>query len=157
MAKELKAGELQRIVVFDGECAMCNRFATRSIEMLREATTGFVASGSEAGRHILSTLGEEPDPSSILLIEEGRVTRRSDAVIELVARFRKPYRYARVFRWIPRALRDGVYDMVASIRRHLPIKFRSACALSPERGHLLIDALDERESEVNNLLRHGTL
>lgn len=54
--------------------------------------------------------------NSILLVENGQMHEKSDAVLKIASRLRFPWNLAAAFRIIPRKLRDQVYGYVAKNR-----------------------------------------
>ena len=76
---------------------------------------------SALGRALLTHYGvDADDPSTMLLIAEGRAWRRSDAVLRIAAGLPPPFVWASVLRLVPAMLRDRVYDAVARRRRQIP-------------------------------------
>jgi hypothetical protein len=92
------------IVVFDGECALCNGWVDFLLRFDRRDVFRFTA------------LQPGADASSILLIEGERVLRRSSAVLRILALLGFPFSLAGVFRAVPAAWRDALYDVVARNR-----------------------------------------
>ena len=74
------------------------------------------------------------DPSTMLVIEDGRAISRSDGVLHLAASLPFPYRAAVLVRLIPRPIRDAAYGLVARHRRRFPGK--AWCALPPSGADL---------------------
>ncbi len=98
------------LVLFDGDCALCSHSARTLLKhgpRFRLAPTQ-----SELGRALLRHYGLSPDdPSTMLVIEDGRAIGRSDGVI-------------------PRPVRDALYGWIARHRRRFPGQVW--CALPPE-------------------------
>jgi len=68
----------------------------------------------------------------VLRTEEGRVLTRSEAVFHMMRRLGGGWRLGAALGGIfPRALRDGVYDVIARIRHRLFAKPEEACPLVP--------------------------
>jgi len=120
------------IVFFDGVCGLCNRFVDWVIT--RDGRGQFVFAplqGSTA-----RAMGVEPrtaDPAlwSIVLVDDSGVRERSDAVLVIAAGMGGVYRLASALRWIPRPLRDWIYDRIAR-RRYRFFGKRDACRMPTE-------------------------
>ena len=137
---------IRQIVIFDGDCAMCSRFVTWSVQRLRVADTGFVASQSEQGQVLLRRKELEMDPSTVYLLNAEGVLNRSDAILELSKSFRNPYSKLAFFAWVPRWLRDGVYRFVAWIRRWIPSR-KITCEIDGPRQRLLLGSNEDHWPE----------
>jgi predicted DCC family thiol-disulfide oxidoreductase YuxK len=114
----MKAVKDKKIILFDGVCNLCNGAVQFVIKHDREDRFRFAALQSETG----SSLSRERhiDPAkmdSIILIDPGTAYyTKSDAALE-IARDLKGYGFLPIlFSWIPRSIRDAVYDLVARNR-----------------------------------------
>ncbi len=124
------------MVIFDGECLFCNRWVDFLLRFDRRDVFRFVARQSEAGASFSRQAGLlEAGTGSIVLAENGAVRLRSEAVIRMLTLLGLPFSLAAVFRVIPRAPRDFMYDWIARNR----LKWfgrRASCRLpSPAERH----------------------
>jgi predicted DCC family thiol-disulfide oxidoreductase YuxK len=118
------------IILFDGTCAFCER-SVRLIATRDDGYFKFGASQNPEGRAVLEQFGTSREASkSIILIDDGRIYLRSDAVLRIAARMRPPWNYARVLLWVPRPIRDAVYRIVAAIRIRIA-GTSNACEIPP--------------------------
>lgn len=105
------------IVLFDGVCGLCDGFVTW---LLRRDRAGIFRvaplQGETALRHVSPHHASDPETWSILLVEDGRVLQRSDAVLRIVPQLGGMFRLAALLRFIPRVLRDAVYNVIARNR-----------------------------------------
>jgi predicted DCC family thiol-disulfide oxidoreductase YuxK len=121
------------IILFDAECVLCS------------ANAQFVLSHDKAGRFYLASMqgavgaalfrqhGLDPaDPTSILVIEDAKVRKDSDAVIAIYEGLGFPWHLASTLRIVPAFLRDPLYRLVARNRYRLFGK-RSTCWVPDER------------------------
>jgi len=120
------------IVFFDGVCGLCNRFVDWVIT--RDGRGHFVFAPLQGAT--ARAMGVEPrtaDPAlwSIVLVDDTGVRERSDAVLVIAAELGGVYRLATTLRWIPRPLRDWVYDRIAR-RRYRFFGKRDACRMPTE-------------------------
>jgi predicted DCC family thiol-disulfide oxidoreductase YuxK len=54
--------------------------------------------------------------NSILLVENGQIHEKSEAVLRIATRLRFPWNLTKVFRIVPVTLRNRIYDFVAKNR-----------------------------------------
>jgi predicted DCC family thiol-disulfide oxidoreductase YuxK len=110
-------GEARAIVVFDGECGLCNGFVAWLIR--HDADGRFLIAGSsgEVGKAVVARAGLEPDiTASTLLVWDGTAHVRSNAVVAVARGLPWPWRGAAVMRAVPLAWRDAVYRFIAARR-----------------------------------------
>ena len=115
------------IVFFDGVCGLCNGFVDFVLARDRRGMFRFAAlQGETAATRLGSDLpalhpagpdnpATDPLPSMILWDRDG-IHRRSEAALRTLQGLGGVWSLARVFRLVPRTLRDGVYDFVAKNR-----------------------------------------
>ena len=141
------------IILFDGQCNMCNTFVQFVIRRDPAGKFQFAPLQSEQAARALqaaafkptfseqsarmcvptsstpptslqtssptSPLTPPPTPpplDSIMLICQGKVLLRSDAVLAIARGLRFPWPLLTVFRIVPRPIRDGAYRIVARNR-----------------------------------------
>lgn len=118
------------IILFDGTCAFCER-SVRFIASRDHGYFRFGASQNPAGRALLARRGTSREAAkSIILIEDDRIYLRSDAVLRIARRLPAPWKWAGVFLWVPRPVRDAVYRVVAAIRLRIA-GTSNACEIPP--------------------------
>ena len=105
------------VVVFDGECAFCNRWVDLLLRFDRRDVFRFVARQSDAGAAFSRQAGlPEGGVGSIIVAENGQVRLRSAAVLRMLSLLGFPFSLAGVFNLIPAPVRDVVYDFIARNR-----------------------------------------
>ena len=108
------------IILFDAECVLCSANAQF---VLRHDTAGrfrLASMQGETGAEIYRKHGMDPtDPTSMLVVEGGRMRRDSDAVLSIYEGLGLPWRLFTIMRIIPAFLRDPVYRWVARNRYRL--------------------------------------
>jgi predicted DCC family thiol-disulfide oxidoreductase YuxK len=118
------------VILFDGTCAFCER----SVRLIATRDNGyfrFGASQNAEGRALLEQFGTSREATkSIILIEGERIYLRSEAVLRIAARMHAPWKYARVLLWVPRPIRDLVYNFVAAVRMRIA-GTSNACEIPP--------------------------
>src|SRR5262245_49618535 len=105
------------VILFDGVCTLC----TWSVQfILRRDPTGyfrFAALQSPIGQELLRTHGLSTAPySSIVLIEHQAAYTASDAALRIARRLRGAWPLFSLLLFVPRSLRDGIYEWIAAHR-----------------------------------------
>lgn len=121
------------IVLFDGVCNLCNTSVNFLIDRDPEGRFVFGALQSEEGLAVLRKHGlPEYYFDSIVLIEGRNVWTASDAVLEISRHMPGLWPALRVFRIVPKAIRDAVYNWIAA-NRYRWFGKRESCRLpTPE-------------------------
>lgn len=105
------------IVLYDGNCALCNR-AVKFVD--KKAAIGdfqFIAQESIEGRKLLASKENRGyDIDSLWFIEGEKSFSKSSAVLVIANRLRFPWSIFSTIFLIPKSLRDLVYDFVARNR-----------------------------------------
>jgi predicted DCC family thiol-disulfide oxidoreductase YuxK len=105
------------IVLFDGVCNLCNTSVNFLIDRDPEGRFVFGALQSEEGLAVLRKHGlPERYCDSIVLIEGSKVWAASDAVLEISRHMPGLWPVLRVFRIVPKTIRDAVYKWIAAHR-----------------------------------------
>lgn len=120
------------IVVFDGECALCNGFVAWLIRHDNRAVFLITGSAGDVGRSIVAAAGLEGGvvQSTIVVWDGSRGLVRSDAVMAIARELGWPWRAARAGRLLPRRWRDAAYAAVAKRRARLDAE-DAACGVPP--------------------------
>lgn len=108
----------KKIVLFDGVCNLCNGAVQFVIRRDRRDRFRFAALQSELGQELCRARHiDTSQVDSIVLIDPGVAYYiKSDAALE-IARDLKGYGWMPLLLgWIPRGVRDAVYDLVARNR-----------------------------------------
>jgi len=103
------------VILFDGECNLCNAAVDLVLRHDRRGRFRFAALRSRAAARLC---GESPPSGDTLLLfdAEGRHDR-STAVLRIARGLGPPWSILSVFGIVPRRVRDGLYDFVARRRR----------------------------------------
>jgi predicted DCC family thiol-disulfide oxidoreductase YuxK len=141
-----REGEKGAVVLFDGHCNFCS--ATVAFVAARDPHGYFkfaslqssaaerllAARGADDGRSTgASTLVDgEADPwQSVVLIEDGRVFRRSTAGLRISRHLKMPWPLFAIALIVPAALRDPFYTFIAR-RRYRWMGRRETCMVPTE-------------------------
>jgi len=105
------------VILFDGVCNLCSGFVQFVIPRDTEGKYRFASLQSDVGRALLAEHGLPTDElESIVLIEDGESYVKSSAIIQIATGLGGVYRALSPFRFLPRSIRDRVYDFVAEHR-----------------------------------------
>ena len=105
------------LVLYDGVCNLCAGAVRFVIRHDRAGEFRFASIQSELGREQYRRHGFDPDAMpSFMVISGGRAFVRSDATLEVFRRCGGVWACVAWLRWIPRAVRDPVYEFVARNR-----------------------------------------
>lgn len=105
------------IVLFDGVCNLCSGSVQFILKRDPEARFRFASLQSDFGQKIQAEHGLDPrELGSVLLLEDGRLYRESDAALRIVRSLSGAWKLLSVFRIVPRPIRDGVYRLIARNR-----------------------------------------
>ncbi len=107
---------MNNIVLFDGVCNLCNRSVDFIIRNEKTDELQFASLQSDVGKSITSKSGFDEIPDSVMLYVDGKLLVRSDAVIAISTYLKRPYAYGKVFKYVPKGLRDSVYRLIAKNR-----------------------------------------
>jgi predicted DCC family thiol-disulfide oxidoreductase YuxK len=106
----------EAIVVFDGVCNVCSWGVRFILKHDKAGRINFAPMQSRTGRELLQRSGIDPGHvETFLLVRGADVYVRSDAALE-IARYLGSWRWLRVFRVVPRPLRDWAYSTLARNR-----------------------------------------
>lgn len=104
------------VILYDGVCVFCSRWMRFVMARDTEQRFRFTAIQSPYGRALAAAVEIDPDdPDTNAVVIGGRVFRRSDAALVVLASLPR-WRWVRVLSVFPRRLRDGLYDLVARNR-----------------------------------------
>ena len=99
------------LLLFDGDCILCNTTVRKIVQVDREEVFRFLAI-----QEFAQFLAEAKDIDSVLLVKHGAIYSESDAVIEAAELLPYPYRLIYPLRWVPEVIRDYFYRLIAKYR-----------------------------------------
>jgi predicted DCC family thiol-disulfide oxidoreductase YuxK len=137
-------GAPERVILFDGACAFCSRWARFVMARDPEATFRFVTMQEPYGHGLARRLGVDTAfAETNAVIVGGRAYFKSDAAFEVLSRL-SYWSWVRAFRAVPRLVRDGLYDMVARNRYRLFGQTETCLLPTPELMRHFLDCCAER-------------
>lgn len=108
---------MQRIVLFDGVCNLCNASVLFVVDRDPGGLFAFAPLQSPEARQLLAERGYEgTDLSTVLLVEGDRVYERSTAALRVARTLTGGWPLLYAFMVVPRPVRDAVYAWVARNR-----------------------------------------
>jgi len=122
------------IILFDGVCNLCNQSVSLVIKYDKNNIFQFAAMQTKAGEKVINEYRLLENRKSIILVKEGLVFYKSDAVIEIAKQLNgwpSILKFSFVF---PKFLRDGMYDIIAKNRYYLFGK-KETCAIPSEKDN----------------------
>ena len=120
-------------MIFDGVCNLCARSVRFILDHEADQTLRFTPLQSPAGSRLMRELGLDPeDAKTFVLIAGGKAYVKSDAAIRLSRYFRPGWKPLALIKFIPRWIRDGVYDVVARNRYRWFGRLDSCMVPTPE-------------------------
>ncbi|REJ85523.1 MAG: DUF393 domain-containing protein [Acidobacteria bacterium] len=135
------------VLLFDGVCNLCNASVDFVLRHERDDRLLFASLQSRVAARLLAEHGTSSEelPDSMVLLEDGRVWTRSDAIFGVVRHLRPAFSWLRILRWLPRPLRDLFYRFVAH-HRYRVFGRRDSCRLpTPEERARFLDAAEPDE------------
>ena len=127
----------KHIVFFDEVCGLCNKGVDFLLKIDKNNNLFFSPlQGKEASKHLSKNERNELD--SFVFYSNGRVFKRSRAIIEVFSVIGGLWSISNTFKIIPNFLRDYIYDIVAKSRYSIFGK-KDTCKVptKKERGKFL--------------------
>jgi predicted DCC family thiol-disulfide oxidoreductase YuxK len=107
------------LILFDGVCVFCSSWVQFVIARDRAQRFRFSPVQSRYGSALAARLGiSVEDPETNAVVFAGRAYFKSDAALEVLSRLPR-WSGARLLKWAPRMVRDGIYDSIARRRYRL--------------------------------------
>ena len=123
---------MDRIILFDGVCNLCNNSVQFIVKRDPTAKFNFAAIQSEIGEKLLRQHGFHQAVNSFILIENDRIYLKSSAALRVCGKLQGLWKLLVIFQIIPPFIRDIFYDAVAKNRYRWFGKKDSCMIPSPE-------------------------
>lgn len=105
------------ILLFDGVCNLCNGVIQFLIKRDPDGRFRYAPLQSDVATELLRDCGLPTDRiETFVMIHDGECLTKSTAAIRIATELGGIYRLAGPLKYIPRPIRDGVYDLVAATR-----------------------------------------
>ena len=108
----------KKLILFDGVCNLCNGAIQFVIKRDKKDTFRYAALQSDIGLQLMQERGIDPSKmDSIILIEpDVAYFTKSDAALRIGQGFGGLWKILALFTWVPRPIRDGIYNIIAKNR-----------------------------------------
>ena len=105
------------VVLFDGLCNVCEGSVKFILKRDGNRRFRFASLQSDVAKDLTRPFGVDPSAlNTMMLVQDGTLYKRSDAVLRIARRLRFPWMLSSVFLVLPRFLRDPVYNFVGRNR-----------------------------------------
>lgn len=105
------------IIIFDGYCVLCSRWAQFVLRHDRKGRYRLLAAQSPLGHALYVHYGLDPvHYETNILIEDGRAWLKAEGTLRMAKGLGAPWSFAAILRVLPRALRDRLYEIMARNR-----------------------------------------
>lgn len=108
----------KKVILFDGVCNLCNRAIQFVIKRDKKDVFRFAALQSETGRRFIAERGIDTSKVDSIILIEPQIAyyTKSEAALQIGKSFGGIWNLLGIFDWIPRVIRDWVYDRIARNR-----------------------------------------
>lgn len=130
---------MERIILFDGVCNLCDSSVQFIIKRDPEGKFKFASLQSGIGQELLKKHGLKSTINSFVLIENGKVYVKSGAAIRICKQLYGLWKMSTVFLVIPPFIRDSLYGVIAKNRYKWFGKKESCLLPSPEWKNRFLD------------------
>lgn len=129
------------VVLFDGVCNFCNDSVNFIIDRDPNDNFRFASLQSKTGQELLAKLNLPTENfDSVVLVQNGKLYQKSDAALRIANELKGAWSIFGKMRWVPRFIRDGVYNFIANNRYRFFGKKEDACVLpTPERRERFLE------------------
>jgi predicted DCC family thiol-disulfide oxidoreductase YuxK len=104
------------LILLDGVCVLCSRGCSFLSKRDRHGYFRFAPMQLAEGRPLAEQLGINPDrPNSFAFVANGQASVKSEAVLR-IARELPHWQWTWLFHFVPRVIRDAIYELVARNR-----------------------------------------
>ncbi|MDT0559196.1 DUF393 domain-containing protein [Ichthyenterobacterium sp. W332] len=106
----MKNLELKDIIIFDGECNLCNGVVGWLLKFAPQDSFSFIPFQSPNGQKLLIEHGfSTTSLDTVILIDEEGIKTHSDGFLRIISKIPKWQRVAALLAFIPKILRDYIY------------------------------------------------
>jgi predicted DCC family thiol-disulfide oxidoreductase YuxK len=110
------AGVAKPVIFFDDVCVMCNSFVNLLLRVDRRHQFLFAPLRGETASRLLPPLPDDASKWSMVYVDESGIHDQSDASLEVYRRLGGLWWLLSLARFVPRAIRDPIYRVIAKNR-----------------------------------------
>jgi predicted DCC family thiol-disulfide oxidoreductase YuxK len=105
------------VIIFDDHCLLCSRIVQFIIKYDRKALFVFTALDTPFSQRVQENCHcNRPKSDTIVVVKGLHCFYKSDAVLEIIKELDSYWSWLRFTRFIPKGIRDFIYDIVARYR-----------------------------------------
>lgn len=130
---------MERIILFDGVCNLCNRSVQFIIKRDPKGYFKFASLQGETGLELLKRYGLNSNINSFVLIEDEKIHLESTAALRVCSKLNSGWKALACFLIIPRPIRDFFYKIIANNRYKWFGKKESCMLPLPEWKNRFLD------------------
>lgn len=136
-----------KLILYDGDCIICNRFIDFVIKNDKRNDYYIIDNSKETISFLHKYNIQVKDVDSIIAIDDNKVLYYSDAVIEIVSNVK--YKKFSYFKLIPQFLRNGLYILFAKNRKRFQ---KNECALPSKEKLSKILSVKKDSDKLDKIL-----
>lgn len=119
----------QPLILFDGICNLCCGWVMIVVKLDKRARFKFASLQSETGKNVIKELGISSDKmETVIFIKDKHYFVYSNAVLEILYDLGGIWTMVKVFKLIPKSIRDYTYIQIAK-RRYRIFGRRTSCLI----------------------------
>lgn len=126
------------VIIFDGNCVFCTQGSEWVAKWDRKGIFAFASQGSRYATNMADLFPYAFEKDSIVFIKNGKSYIKSRAIEEIIKDLPHWSVFRFIFKLVPRAFADWIYDLIAKHRKKL-LKSKTACTFNPELASRCID------------------
>ncbi len=108
---------LNKVILFDGVCNLCNGFVQFIIKRDAEGIFRFASLQSAFAQNILLSFNLDPvELKTVIFIEDGKLYTKSDAALRIAKNLKGGWKLAYALILIPKFIRNGTYNFISKNR-----------------------------------------
>ncbi len=127
-----------KILFFDGYCSLCNSLVDWLIRIDKTKEIKFASLQGDTASRLLNQTASPLDVNTVIYLRNDMKYERSTAILMILSDTGGVWRFAQIFLFVPRFIRDFIYRCVANNRYRVFGK-RESCRMptQDERERLL--------------------
>ncbi len=128
------------VILFDGVCKLCNAWSNFIIQHDKQHCFKLASVQSQQGKDILQHFDYPTDCYKTMLVVSGnQCFEKSDSFLLVMQKLGWPWKALLVFKIIPKALRDWMYDRIALNRYQIFGKYDYCILPNPDHDQRYLD------------------
>ncbi|KMK75016.1 thiol-disulfide oxidoreductase DCC family protein [Alkalihalobacillus pseudalcaliphilus] len=120
------------IILFDGVCNVCNKFVDFMLKHDKHQFYKFASIQSDIGQQLIKQHKVNRNIDSVIVIEANQAFLHSDAIVKIIPKLSWYWQWARVWKVLPKNIRDSLYRWFAK-NRYRFFGQKSSCRLPTKK------------------------